>query len=179
MSNSEVVRELTNLAVSEIHAVKRIAGYSLGVADPEVAKGFIAMLSDESRHAHLLIEAVELFREGLEPLPLEEIHSSIEEVDPGPITDVRLARFLARSAHVESELPDLTAGIINEIEDPQLKAEIIQLLGEIANDEERHRAWSEEQLCRLFSGENSETIKEALTTVEREKTKSIWKYNCA
>ena len=178
MSTREAVRDLTNLAVSEIHAVKRIAHYALGVADPEIAKGFIAMLSDESRHARLLIEAVELFGEGLEPLPLEEIHPSIEEVDHGQITDVRLARFLARSAHVESQLPNLTARIINEIENPQLKAEIIRRLEDMAEDEERHRAWAEDQLCRLVDGENSETIKEALTTVDRSRTKSIWKYNC-
>lgn len=169
------IQEFRNLAVSEMRAIGELVHYSLRTPYAEMAKGFTAMLVDEARHAYSLFEAVALLGGEISPLSAGTDQSSAE-LDQEVFSDVRLARFLGRIAHVESELPAVMSKTLALVEDPELHHGLQSRLSYVARDEDRHRLWAEKQLEMLLSGANRKEVKEALASVDQSCTKTEWRY---
>jgi len=172
---SPALKQLQNLAISELHAIPELAAFALRVADPELKKGFTAMLADEARHAKSLLEAVELLGGHLDPLPSDDALLS-DPMFRGGVTSDDLARFLGRIAHVESQLSSLSQRVVEGIERAELKSEVARFLAYIAKDEERHSAWAREQLDRLFSGGEADSLRAIVAAVSSDEITSLWGY---
>lgn len=177
-SKSHVLQDLRNLGISEMRAVAELAVCTLRVDDSELQQGFAAMLVDETRHAHSLIEAVALLGGKLGSVDPGEIPFANEDLST-KMNVASTVRFLGRIAEIEGELPNIMRRVLDDIGDPTVQRELGSRLGYIARDEEKHRVWAREQLDRMTNGQDGDIVREALASVAQGEIGTMWRYaNC-